>query len=107
MKTIEETMSIIHPENNHRKINTLEEIEIIKAVSSKYLLNEVISGRNDPMYRIITLISDLNSNGQLPKPGDRRNFYNQQDLSTVLQRQRKAYRNQNNQLDGITVKPKY
>jgi hypothetical protein len=24
MKTIEETMSIIHLENNHRKINTLE-----------------------------------------------------------------------------------
>ena len=28
MKTIEETMSIIHLENNHRKINTLEEIEV-------------------------------------------------------------------------------
>ena len=35
MKTIEETMSIIHLENNHRKINTLEEIEILKAGSSK------------------------------------------------------------------------
>ena len=35
MKTIEETMSIIHLENNHRKINTLKEIEILKAVSSK------------------------------------------------------------------------
>ena len=30
MKTIEETMSIIHLENNHRIINTLEEIEILK-----------------------------------------------------------------------------
>jgi hypothetical protein len=29
MKTMEETMSIIHLENNHRKINTLEEIEIL------------------------------------------------------------------------------
>ena len=27
MKTIEETMSIIHLENNHRKINTLDEIK--------------------------------------------------------------------------------
>ena len=44
----EETMSIIHLENNHRKINTLEEIEILKA--------------------------DLNSNCQLPKPGDRSDF---------------------------------
>ena len=42
-------------ENNHRKINTLEEIEILKATSSKYLLNDVIAGQNDPH------ISDLNS----------------------------------------------
>ena len=35
IKTIEETMSIIHLENNHRKINTLEEIEILKTASSK------------------------------------------------------------------------
>ena len=29
-----------------RKINTLEEIEILKAASSKYLLNDVIAGQN-------------------------------------------------------------
>jgi hypothetical protein len=29
MKTIEESMSIIHLENNHGKIKTLEEIEIL------------------------------------------------------------------------------
>jgi hypothetical protein len=52
MKTIEETMSIIQLENNHRKINTLEEIEILKAASSKYLLNDVITGQNDPMYKL-------------------------------------------------------
>ena len=45
MKTIEETMPIIHVENNHRKINTLEEIEILKAAYSKYLLNDVITGK--------------------------------------------------------------
>ena len=39
MKTIEETMSIIHLENNHRKIKTFEEIEILKADSSKYVLS--------------------------------------------------------------------
>ena len=38
-------------ENNHRKINTLEEIEIVKAASSKYLLNDVIAGQNEPMYK--------------------------------------------------------
>ena len=36
MKTIEETMSIIHLENNNRKINTFEEIEILKAGSPKF-----------------------------------------------------------------------
>ena len=52
MKIIEETMSIIHLENNHRKINTLEEIGILKAASSKYLLNDVIVGQNDPIYKL-------------------------------------------------------
>jgi hypothetical protein len=53
MKTKEETMSIIHHENNHREINTFEEIEILKAASSKYLLNDVIAGQNDPMYELL------------------------------------------------------
>ena len=48
MKTIEETMSIIHLENNHWKINTLEEI-----ASSKHLLNDVIAGQNDPIYKLL------------------------------------------------------
>ena len=51
-KTIEETMSIIHLENNHRKINTLEEIEILEAASSKYLLND-IAGQNDLIYKLL------------------------------------------------------
>ena len=49
MKTTEGTMPIIHLENNHKKINILEEIEIPKAASSKYLLNDVIAGQNDPI----------------------------------------------------------
>ena len=53
VKTIEETMSILHLENNHRKINTLEEIEILKAASFKYLLNDVIVGQNDPLYKLL------------------------------------------------------
>ena len=53
MKTIEENMSIIHQENNHRKINTLEETEILKAASSRYLLNDVIAGQNDPIYKLL------------------------------------------------------
>ena len=53
IKTIQETMSIIHLENNHRKISTLEEIEILKAASSKHLLNDVIAGQNDPIYKLL------------------------------------------------------
>ena len=53
IKTIDEAMFLIQLENNHRKINTLEKIEILKAVSSKYLLNDVIAGRNDPMYKLL------------------------------------------------------
>ena len=89
----------VHLENNHRKIITLEEIEILKAASSKYLINNIIAGQNDPMYKIvpssliwtprstaqtkqqkkfrnatITIIRDLNFNCQMPKPGDRRNY---------------------------------
>ena len=51
--TIEETMYIIHLEKKHRKINTLEEIEILKAASSKYLVNDVIAGQNDPIYKLL------------------------------------------------------
>ena len=53
MKTIDETMSIIHMKNNHRKINTLEVIEILKAASSKYLFNDVIAGQNALMYKLL------------------------------------------------------
>ena len=53
MKTIDETISIIHLENNHRKINTFEEIEILKAASSKYRLNNVIVGQNGPIYKLL------------------------------------------------------
>ena len=41
IKPIEETMTIMHLENNYGKINTLDEIEILKAASSKHLLNEI------------------------------------------------------------------
>ena len=53
LNIIEETMSIIHFENNHIKIEILEEIEILKTASSKYLLNDVIAGQNDPIYKLL------------------------------------------------------
>jgi hypothetical protein len=62
MKAIEETVTEIHLENGYRKINILEEIEILKAVSSRNLLNDVIDGRNDPVYRLLPSVSVRNSN---------------------------------------------
>ena len=53
MKTIEETMSIIQQENKHRKIKTLEEIEILIAASSESLLHDIIAGQNDPIYKLL------------------------------------------------------
>jgi hypothetical protein len=72
MKTTEETMSLTHLEKHHRKINTLEEIKILKAASSKYLLNDGIVGQNDPMYKLIPSVSDLNSNNQQPRPSSKK-----------------------------------
>ena len=76
MKTIENTKSIIHLKNNLRKINTLEEIEILKAASSKYLLNDVITGQNDPMYKLLP--SSVILQDQQPRPSNKRNFEIQQ-----------------------------
>ena len=57
-------MSIIHRENNHRKTNTLEEIEILKA-ASKYLLNDIIAEQNDAIHK-------------QPRPSNKQNVENQQ-----------------------------
>ena len=69
---------IYHLENNHhRKINTLEENEILKAASSKYLLNDVIAGKNDPIYKP-PHISGLNSKINCPGHATSKNLLNQQ-----------------------------
>ena len=50
MNEIEETLSIIHLENDQRKINILEEIEILKTAYSRIVFNDVINDRSDPLY---------------------------------------------------------
>ena len=105
-----------------------EEIEIIKAASSKYLLNEVIVGQNGPMYKLLPssvnwtprstaqtkqqnkfekptfeINTDLNSNCQLLKPGDRRNFNTLQDLLKMSHYRRMADRKENATIDGTSV----
>ena len=51
IKEIQETMTIRNLENENRKINILEEIEILKVASSQNVLNDVINGRSDPVHR--------------------------------------------------------
>jgi hypothetical protein len=46
-------MSTLDQENNHRQINTLKQIEILKAASSENLLNVVIAGQNVPIYNLL------------------------------------------------------
>ena len=36
-----------------KKINKFEEIEILKAAASQNIRNDVINGRNDPLYKIL------------------------------------------------------
>ena len=65
-------------ENNHRKINTLEEIEILKAASSKYLLYDVIAGQNDPIYKLLptSVILTPRSTAQAKQQTKIQNFKN-------------------------------
>ena len=53
MKAIEDTMPIIQLENNYIKISVLEEIEMLKATSSRNLLNDVINGKSDTEYKLL------------------------------------------------------
>ena len=66
---INPTALLIHLENNHRKINTLQEIEILKAASFRDLLNDVIDGRSNPVHRHLPSGEYWNSNGPTAQAG--------------------------------------
>ena len=53
MRNKDNIMTILHKGNNHEKINKLEEIGILKAATSLNILNDVINGRNDSLYKIL------------------------------------------------------
>ena len=71
---LEEATSITHLENVHRKVNILEDIEILKAAFSRNLLNDVISGRIDPVYRLLPSVSAWHCNRQPPRLNNERNI---------------------------------
>ena len=49
-------MTILQKENNYGKINILEKLKIITAATLVNLPSDVISGRNNPLYRILHLV---------------------------------------------------
>ena len=57
MKNVD-IMTILHNENNHEKMNKLEEIEIPKVAASQNILNDTINGRNDPLYKILSSVDN-------------------------------------------------
>jgi hypothetical protein len=56
MRSMEETMAILNFENDHKRINALEKIEIMKATTSDHMLN-VIQNIN-PLYRMLQSVQD-------------------------------------------------
>ena len=56
MRLMEETMKILHFENDSKRINTLEEIEIAKVTTSNHMLN--IMQNNNPLYKILHTLPD-------------------------------------------------
>ena len=66
-KTIEATMTIIHHENNHRKINTLEEIEILKAACSMMLSQDKTAQCTNFSSQSVISTPTINSPGQATK----------------------------------------
>ena len=56
MQPLEETMTILHFENDPRRINTLEELEIVKATTSDCMLN-IVQNIN-PLYYIPQSVQD-------------------------------------------------
>ena len=68
MNNMDSIRTIIHNENNHEEVNKLEEIEILKEASSQNILNDVITGRNYPLYKIFQLRARYQQDGK-PKEG--------------------------------------
>ena len=59
LRPMEETMAILHFENNPKRINALEEMEIMKVATSDHMLN-IIQNIN-PLYRMLQPLQDQTS----------------------------------------------
>ena len=67
-------MTIIHLEDDYRKIKILKDTVLLKAASLRNILNDIISGRNDPTFRLVPPVRASNSNLQPSNLSDERNI---------------------------------
>ena len=63
---MDNTMNILHNEN-HEKINKLEEILILKAATSLNIFNDVINSRNNLFYKILSQLTARSQHDNKPK----------------------------------------
>ena len=56
MRPMEETKTILHFENDPKRINAIEEIDIMKATTSDHMLNFI--QKNGPLYNILQPLHD-------------------------------------------------
>ena len=59
MRNVEDIMTVINSESNNRKINILEEIQIVRAAKSVDILNDVINGKNEPLYILLSPVDRI------------------------------------------------
>ena len=61
MQPMVETMITLHFEVDPKRNNALEEIEIMKAITSDHMLNAIQN--NNPLYKILQTLQEQNATG--------------------------------------------
>ena len=67
MRNMDDIIIISCKENNHEEINKLEKIQILKAVTSLKILNDLTNGKNNLLYKYY---SQLSASFQQDKPNE-------------------------------------
>ena len=53
---IAEILTIVHTENNYSETNILEEFLMTRAATSSDMQNDIISGKNELLFQILTSV---------------------------------------------------
>ena len=67
MRNMDDIITILYKENNHEEINKLEKIQILKAITSLKILNDLTNGKNNLLYKYY---SQLSASFQQDKPNE-------------------------------------